>query len=143
MGIRLACPNGHKLHVKEFLAGKRGVCPECGATVVIPGTAAESSATANPSDAEVAPLTIPSAVGEPAPRPINTLTRRRVGKGRPKATLVLLAVVVVLALVLIWVLQRGAGQRAGWVSDPIRLAPSAAAPYVAGSEPAEVRSLHR
>ena len=36
MGIRFSCPNGHKLNVKEFLAGKRGVCPQCGAKFVIP-----------------------------------------------------------------------------------------------------------
>jgi hypothetical protein len=36
MGIRFNCPNGHKLNVKEFLAGKRGVCPQCGAKFVIP-----------------------------------------------------------------------------------------------------------
>lgn len=36
MGIRFYCPNGHKLNVKAFLAGKRGRCPECGARVRIP-----------------------------------------------------------------------------------------------------------
>ncbi|MCI0334167.1 MAG: hypothetical protein L0228_13195 [Planctomycetes bacterium] len=36
MGIRFTCPNGHKLHVKAFLAGKRGVCPQCGARITIP-----------------------------------------------------------------------------------------------------------
>lgn len=36
MGIRFHCPNGHKLHVKAFLAGKRGICPECGVRVEIP-----------------------------------------------------------------------------------------------------------
>lgn len=36
MGIRFYCPNGHKLHVKAFLAGKRGICPKCGAKVGIP-----------------------------------------------------------------------------------------------------------
>jgi hypothetical protein len=36
MGIRFTCPNGHKLHVKAFLAGKRGVCPQCGAKILIP-----------------------------------------------------------------------------------------------------------
>lgn len=36
MGIRFSCPNGHKLNVKTFLAGKRGVCPQCGAKFVIP-----------------------------------------------------------------------------------------------------------
>jgi hypothetical protein len=36
MGIRLYCPNGHKLNVKEFLAGRRGICPHCGASFEIP-----------------------------------------------------------------------------------------------------------
>jgi hypothetical protein len=37
MGIKFRCPNGHKLNVKSFLAGKRGICPHCGAKVQIPG----------------------------------------------------------------------------------------------------------
>ena len=36
MGIRFLCPNGHRLNVKAFLAGKRGVCPDCGAKMMIP-----------------------------------------------------------------------------------------------------------
>lgn len=36
MGIKFHCPNGHKLNVKAFLAGKRGVCPKCGMKVRIP-----------------------------------------------------------------------------------------------------------
>jgi hypothetical protein len=36
MGIRVSCPNGHKLNVKEQLAGKRGICPVCRATFDIP-----------------------------------------------------------------------------------------------------------
>jgi hypothetical protein len=36
MGIKFHCPNGHKLNVKAFLAGKRGVCPKCGTKVRIP-----------------------------------------------------------------------------------------------------------
>jgi hypothetical protein len=36
MGIKFRCPNGHKLNVKSFLAGKRGVCPDCGTTFRIP-----------------------------------------------------------------------------------------------------------
>jgi hypothetical protein len=39
MGIRFSCPNGHKLNVKAFLAGKRGVCPQCGAKFIIPAPA--------------------------------------------------------------------------------------------------------
>ena len=36
MGIRFDCPNGHHLHVKAFLAGRRGICPDCGAKLLIP-----------------------------------------------------------------------------------------------------------
>jgi len=36
MGIRFFCPKGHKLNVKEHLAGKAGFCPECGDRLVIP-----------------------------------------------------------------------------------------------------------
>ena len=36
MGIRFECPNGHRLNVKAFLAGKRGVCPDCDAKFIVP-----------------------------------------------------------------------------------------------------------
>ena len=36
MGIRFHCPNGHKLNVKSFQAGMRGICPYCGAKFTIP-----------------------------------------------------------------------------------------------------------
>ena len=37
MGIRFLCPHcDHKLNVKSFLAGKRGVCPRCGRGLDIP-----------------------------------------------------------------------------------------------------------
>lgn len=36
MGIRFYCPNGHKLNVKEFQAGQRGICPKCHAKFDIP-----------------------------------------------------------------------------------------------------------
>ena len=36
MGIRLQCPQGHKVHVKSFLAGQRGICPQCGMKFDIP-----------------------------------------------------------------------------------------------------------
>ncbi len=36
MGIRFFCPNGHKLNVKEFQAGRLGICPFCGARIQIP-----------------------------------------------------------------------------------------------------------
>src|SRR4030095_4873852 len=55
MGIKFRCPNGHKLNVKSFLAGKRGVCPKCGTSVRIPRESqVEKSAEADdePEDAE-------------------------------------------------------------------------------------------
>jgi hypothetical protein len=45
MGIRFSCPNGHKLNVKDNLAGKRGICPACGARFVIPAAGESTSAT--------------------------------------------------------------------------------------------------
>lgn len=36
MGIKFFCPSGHKLNVKSFLAGKKGVCPHCGERFRIP-----------------------------------------------------------------------------------------------------------
>ena len=36
MGIRFYCPQGHKLNVKEFQAGRKGICPFCGAKMQIP-----------------------------------------------------------------------------------------------------------
>ena len=51
MGIRFRCPNGHNLHVKSFLAGKRGICPKCGVKLTIPHDAEAPAAdgTASPS----------------------------------------------------------------------------------------------
>jgi hypothetical protein len=44
MGIKFRCHAcDKKLHVKSFLAGKRGVCPKCGAKVRIPLAGEESS----------------------------------------------------------------------------------------------------
>jgi len=45
MGIRVVCPNGHRLHLKTQLAGRRGLCPDCGARFRIP---TESSETPQP-----------------------------------------------------------------------------------------------
>jgi len=36
MSILVVCPNGHKLKVKDKLAGKQGFCPKCKAPVTIP-----------------------------------------------------------------------------------------------------------
>ena len=36
MSIRVVCPNGHALHVKDNFAGKSGLCPKCKARVEVP-----------------------------------------------------------------------------------------------------------
>jgi len=36
MAIRVICPNGHTLQVKDSLAGKTGLCPVCKARVLVP-----------------------------------------------------------------------------------------------------------
>jgi uncharacterized paraquat-inducible protein A len=36
MAIKVTCPNGHKLRVKDSLAGKTGLCPTCKARVSVP-----------------------------------------------------------------------------------------------------------
>jgi hypothetical protein len=42
MGIKFYCPNGHKIHVKSFLAGKKGLCPKCGVRIEIPRESVKS-----------------------------------------------------------------------------------------------------
>src|SRR5438045_9737443 len=65
MGIRFYCPQGHKLNVKSFLAGKKGICPHCNAKVDIPLKSTRGSAKkeAAARAAQVVP------VGGPAARP--------------------------------------------------------------------------
>jgi hypothetical protein len=36
MGIVAFCPQGHRVKVKDHLAGRKGVCPECGGRFRIP-----------------------------------------------------------------------------------------------------------
>ncbi len=43
MGIRFYCPNGHKLNVKAFQAGRRGICPYCGTKFLIPSQSTRKS----------------------------------------------------------------------------------------------------
>jgi hypothetical protein len=71
MGIRFHCPNGHKLNVKSFLAGKRGICPHCGIKVDIPDDAEDK----NSVTVDAAPQTVPAEAApasRPAPVPATT-----------------------------------------------------------------------
>lgn len=72
MGIVAYCPQGHRLKLKDQLAGRKGICPECGTRFRIPLE----------SQPELAP---PAAGPEPAaavPPPATIQT------GRPVATVV-------------------------------------------------------
>ncbi|MEK6238612.1 MAG: DUF4339 domain-containing protein, partial [Planctomycetales bacterium] len=42
MGIKFFCPNGHKLNVKDYLAGKKGICPNCNSKFLIPEASTKS-----------------------------------------------------------------------------------------------------
>ena len=64
MGIKFLCPNGHKLNVKAYLAGKKGVCPKCGVRVRIPQQPAEANDDNDPSDED--PLASPAVAPRPA-----------------------------------------------------------------------------
>lgn len=55
MGIRFACPNGHPLHVKAELAGKRGICPVCQVRFVVPVPQGVGASDANVPVAAAAP----------------------------------------------------------------------------------------
>jgi hypothetical protein len=75
MGVRFQCPNGHNLHVKTELAGKRGICPECGAKFVVPSfsggrvpvdTGAPSGVSAPPASARPTPSPPPTTTPPPS-----------------------------------------------------------------------------
>lgn len=73
MGIKFLCPNGHKMNVKAFLAGKRGKCPKCGVSVRIPQeTPASDSGEDLLGDAPgtSAAATVQQAAIQPAVKPI-------------------------------------------------------------------------
>lgn len=58
MGIRFHCPNGHKLNVKSFQAGRKGICPYCGTPVQIPTESTRKSGKEDQFPQEMAPVQI-------------------------------------------------------------------------------------
>ncbi len=58
MGIVSFCPQGHRVKVKDTLAGKKGICPTCGARFRIPRASAEPP----PAAAAAAPLPLAAIV---------------------------------------------------------------------------------
>jgi hypothetical protein len=80
MGIRFYCPNGHKLNVKSYLAGKRGICPDCGAKVLIPDTEA-NGANAGPHVPQMAaPTAASSSPDQPQAIPVSALPLASTGQ---------------------------------------------------------------
>ena len=80
MGVRFECPAGHKLHVKAELAGKRGICPECGAKFIVPsfsgqrvtednGAATTSTVVVNSPASTITPPPVPGAPPPPLVEP--------------------------------------------------------------------------
>jgi hypothetical protein len=69
MGIRFWCPNGHKLNVKEFQAGLKGVCPTCGAKMQIPLKSTRPSSREEKVLLQVVGASAPIDVDSPAPVP--------------------------------------------------------------------------
>jgi hypothetical protein len=69
MTIALLCPNGHRLLCPEQQAGKRGKCPQCGATFRVPEL---SSVTSGPGSSSAMPILVaggssPKLVESPQP----------------------------------------------------------------------------
>jgi hypothetical protein len=77
MGVRFECPAGHKLHVKADLAGKRGICPECGAKFIVPSFSgqrvAEDLGAATNSTVEASAPALASTVSTVTPPPLKQL----------------------------------------------------------------------
>jgi hypothetical protein len=71
MGIRFYCPSGHKLNVKDFQAGRTGICPHCGAKLRIPleSTRPSSRSRKSRSKKTTAGPTTPIAGGVVSPPP--------------------------------------------------------------------------
>jgi len=114
MGIRFACPNGHKLNVKAFLAGKRGICPDCDAKFIVPQ---HSGALAVPIDSEVPapavpPPVVPSDLQPPSIAPVQQIAESLLRKPRSssrkeraqKVSIILGILVLLLAGALVLVL---------------------------------------
>ena len=122
MGIRLQCPNGHKVHVKLFLAGKRGICPQCGAKFDIPTDpnlssddgGDEISVVPSPGDPASLDLDALAAAGGTSllggqafgPAGQRLASRRKSSQTMRTFTLVLTVVVTLLACVLLYIVFR-------------------------------------
>jgi len=65
MGIVAFCPQGHRVKVKDHLAGRKGICPECGTSFRIP-----VDSPPGPTDPPVAIMPQPAAAPAVATGPV-------------------------------------------------------------------------
>jgi hypothetical protein len=72
MGIRFLCPNGHRLNVKTFLAGERGICPQCDARFIVPTESGGQVSAIAESDLTTAAPELPLAPTEAPTSPFET-----------------------------------------------------------------------
>ena len=87
MGIRFYCPHGHKLNVKEFQAGRKGICPYCGAKIEIPTESTRKSAKQQRAERGAAGGPVgevsPSPVVSPESQPVVPVSAPQVDPGVP------------------------------------------------------------
>jgi hypothetical protein len=72
MGIRFYCPQGHKLNVKEFQAGKKALCPYCGLSVLVPTKSTRESSRQRKAEqhgAASSPTVVAPTPSDPSPTP--------------------------------------------------------------------------
>jgi len=85
VGIRFYCPSGHKLNVKSFQAGKTGICPHCGAKLIVPTRSTRPSSDemknqpleSDNIEAEVSEVSVPTDL------PVEDVTEDRESKFEP------------------------------------------------------------
>lgn len=75
MGIIAHCPAGHRVKVKEHLAGRKGICPECGARFRIPEAPASPAWSPGP---------LPAGLGDDPPSPRTPAAARPVDVEEPR-----------------------------------------------------------
>jgi len=74
MGIVAFCPQGHRVKVKDHLAGRKGICPECGARFRIPLESAGAPPSSPVLPAAAGPSASAAAVTNPGPPPATSPT---------------------------------------------------------------------
>jgi hypothetical protein len=72
MGIVAFCPHGHRVKVKDHLAGRKGICPECGTAFRIPreSQAAPPPGSADAAASAAAPVAAPTPAMSPDGLPV-------------------------------------------------------------------------